>query len=521
MAGRPRRVTAGDNNRSESEDTYVYEWSSFKNTWIRTEILRGEGVGNREGISLALSDDGSRLAIGADRHGRNGTRIGRVRVFDNLNRLPFLTLTSIAPATVANSRVDTLIITDPNPNDTTHTLAISGTDADQFRFNDDTTQLLTSNAFGTIRDINSTYSFTITITDRAGAVHPQPIVLTVEDAPTAPSDIQLSKDSIFERKPIGTFIGTLTATDPNDPEGEDDYSYAIEGTSPFFEIVGNELRSDTIFDFQTRNSYPLTITVTDSTELTYSETFTIRIRSAAPTALQLSKDSIFERLPIDTLIGTLSATDPNNHNPSTYTYSILPVVGRSDTSHFQIVGNELRSDTIFDFQTQNSYPLSITVTDSTELTYSETFTIRILSAAPTDIALSYTPIFEGEPTGTFIGTFTTTDPNDNDHIYSILPVVGRSDTSHFQIVGNELQNRIPLVYESDSTYELTIQTKDHTGLTYSETFTIRIISAAPTDLALSYTPIFEREPTGTLIGTFTTTDPNDHDPIPIPIPFFP
>ena len=43
---------------SESEDTYVYEWSSFKNTWIRTEILRGEGVGNREGISLALSDDG-------------------------------------------------------------------------------------------------------------------------------------------------------------------------------------------------------------------------------------------------------------------------------------------------------------------------------------------------------------------------------------------------------------------------------------------------------------------------------
>ena len=505
VAGRPRRVTT-NNNRSESEDTYVYEWSSFKNTWIRTEILRGEGVGNREGISLALSDDGSRLAIGADRHGRNGTRIGRVRVFDNLNRLPFLTLTSIAPATTANSRVDTLIITDPNlPNDD-HTLAISGTDADQFRFNNDTTLLLTSNAFGMIRDINSTYSFTITITDRAGAVHPQPIVLTVEDAPIAPSDIELSKDSIFEREPIGTFIGTLSATDPNGNIS----GYTIEGTSPF-EISGDTLRSSEVFEFSTQNSYPLTITVTDSTGLTSSKTFTIRIRSAAPTALQLSKDSIFERLPIDTLIGTLSATDPNNHNPSTYTYSILPVVGRSDTSHFQIVGNELRSDTIFDFQTQNSYPLSITVTDSTELTYSETFTIRILSAAPTDIALSYTPIFEGEPTGTFIGTFTTTDPNDNDHIYSILPVVGRSDTSHFQIVGNELQNRIPLVYESDSTYELTIQTKDHTGLTYSETFTIRILSAAPTDLALSYTPIFEREPIGTLIGTFATTDPNDND----------
>ena len=468
-------VTGGPNigggiNSGQSEDTYVHEWSSVNDAWIRTETLRGEGRNNREGMSVALSGDGSRLAIGAPWRDGNGNNAGRVRVFDNLNRLPFLQLstTSLAPSTTANSLVADLTIIDPNlPNDD-HTIAISGTDANQFSFNDDTTQLRTVDPF-IIRSVNSTYSFTLTITDRAGASTTQSFVLTVEDVPAPPSDLQLSKDSIFERLPIGTTIGTLTTTDPNDPEGENDYTYAIEGTSPFFEIVGNELRSDTIFDFQTQNSYPLTITVTDPTELTYSETFTIRILSAAPTALQLSKDSIFERLPIGTTIGTLTTTDPNDpEGENDYTYAI-----EGTSPFFEIVGNELRSDTIFDFQTQNSYPLTITVTDPTELTYSETFTIRILSAAPTDIALSYTPILEGEPT-TRIGTFTTTDPNDhsqNAYTYSLLPEA-RRDT--FQIDGRILQNRIPLDYESDSTYEVTIRTTDPTGLTYSETFTINI-----------------------------------------------
>ena len=324
----------GNRHRS-SENTYVYEWSS--NAWIRTEILSGEGARNREGISLALSDDGSRLVIGAPHHDGNGNNAGRVRIFDNLNRLPILKLTtSLAPTTTENSLVDTLIITDPNPNET-HTLAISGTDANQFRFNDDTTQLLTSGDFE-IKRINSTYSFTITITDRSGLVHRQPFVLTVENLPSPPSDIELSKDSIFERLPIGTFIGTLTTTDPNDPEGEDDYTYSLTTPNDTFMISGDTLKTNRKLDFKTKNSYPLSITVTASTGLTLSKTFTIRILSAAPTDIDLSNNSLPENAPTGT-IGTLTTTDPNDND---HTYSILPVEMR-DTLNFQIVGNELQN----------------------------------------------------------------------------------------------------------------------------------------------------------------------------------
>ena len=505
-AGSPRRAVSRRDSRSEAEDTYVYEWSSFNNTWIRTEILRGEGVGNREGISLALSDDGSRLAIGADMYGRNGTNTGRVRVFDNLNRLPFLELSTsnIAPSTPNETDIPVanLTITDPNPNET-HTLAISGTDANQFRFNDDTTQLLTSNAFN-LKAIDNTYSFTLTITDRAGAVHPQPIVLTVEDVPIPPIDIQLSKDSIIEGEPIGTFIGTLSATDHNGNIS----GYAIEGTSPF-EIVGDTLRSSEVFEFSTQNSHTVTITVTDSTGLAYSETFTIRILSATPTDIALSDTSIVEGEPIGTTIGTLTTTDSNGDDQVTYTYSLFPEESRDN---FQIVGNELQSRISFDYERgPRSYVLTLRTTDSTGLYFEKTFTINIRSAAPTDITLNDNSIFERQPIGTTIGTLTTTDPNNHSqdaYTYSLPPEASRDN---FQIVGNELQSRISFDYESDPrSYELTLRTTDSTGLYFEKTFTINIRSATPTDLALSSTSLLENAPIGTAIGTLTTTDPNNH-----------
>ena len=506
VGGTPNISIATNGELPEPEDTYVHEWSSVSNAWIRTETLRGEGRDNREGISVALSDDGSRLAIGAPYHDGNGNNAGRVRVFDNLNRLPFLQLStsSIAPSTnTPGIPVANLTITDPNlPNDE-HTLAISGTDAGQFRFNDDTTQLLTSNAFN-LKAIGSTYSFTLTITDRAGAVHPQPVVLTVEDAPIAPSDIQLSKDSILERLPIGTFIGTLSATDPNGNIS----GYTIEGTSPF-EISGDTLRSSEVFEFSTQNSYPLTITVTDSTGLTSSKTFTIRIRSAAPNDLALSNTSILENKPIGTTIGTLTTTDPNGDYQVTYTYSLFPEESR-DT--FQIVGRTLQSRISFDYERDpRSYVLTIRTTDSTGLYLEKTFTINIRSAAPTDITLDDNSIVENAPIGTTIGTLTTTDPNNDYQVtytYSLFPEESR-DT--FQIVGRTLQSRIPFDYENDPrSYELTIRTTDSTGLYLEKTFTIRILSAAPTALSLSSTSLPENARGGTTIGTLTTTDPNNH-----------
>ena len=478
VAGTPRVL--GQDTRS-SENTYVYEWSG--NAWSVTNTFIGEerdlpdagfNASNEEGFSLALSDDGSRLAIGAPYHG--GTNAGRVKVFDNLNRLPFLKLstTNIAPTTpnAADIPIVTLTIIDPNlPNDD-HTLAISGTD--QFVFNDDTTQLLTSNAFN-LTATNSTYSFTITITDRAGLVHTQSFVLTVEDVPAPPSNIQLSKDSILERKSIETTIGTLTTTDPNgDYQVTYTYSLFPESRRDTFQIVGRILQSRISFDYERDpQSYELTIRTTDSTGLYLEKTFTINILSAAPTDITLNDNSILENKPIGTTIGTLTTTDPNGDDQVTYTYSLLP---ESSRDIFQIVGRTLQSRISFDYERDpQSYELTIRTTDSTGLYLEKTFTINIRSAAPTALALSDTSLLENAPIGTAIGTLTTTDPNSHDpsaYTYSLFPESSR-DT--FQIVGGTLQSRIPFDYEIDPrSYVLTLTTTDPTERTYSETFTITI-----------------------------------------------
>lgn len=68
----------------------VYEWkhvvstNSTTNTWIqRGADLDGEGAGDRFGTSVALSDDGSTIAIGGPYHNRNNVlqQSGYVRIF--------------------------------------------------------------------------------------------------------------------------------------------------------------------------------------------------------------------------------------------------------------------------------------------------------------------------------------------------------------------------------------------------------------------------------------------------------
>ena len=137
-----------------------------------------------------------------------------------------------------------------------------------------------------------------------------------------------------------------------------------------------------------------------------------------PTDITLSSSSIEENKPVGTVVGTLSATDPDPG--ASFTYSLVAGTGDIDNSSFTIVGNELRTTKAFDYETKSSYSIRIRVTDSSNNSYEKSFTINVTDVnehtGPTIVSLSPVNNASGVPissnlTMTFNEAVTTASGN--------------------------------------------------------------------------------------------------------------
>jgi len=97
--------------------------------------------------------------------------------------------------------------------------------------------------------------------------------------------------------------------------------------------------------------------------------------------------------------------------------------------------------------------------------------------APTDISLSSTSVVEGQPIGTVVGTFSTTDPDTGDtHDYELVSGTGDTDNDSFDIVLDELKAQEVFDYDTKSSYSIRVRTTDSGdgNLTYEKVFTITV-----------------------------------------------
>jgi|GEM_PF-2343812 len=195
-----------------------------------------------------------------------------------------------------------------------------------------------------------------------------------------PTNILLSNSSIQENQPINTVVGALSTVDPN---ASDTFTYNLvsgagDTDNASFNISGNQLRSSAIFNYGAKNSYSVRIRTTDQGDLYYEKAFTITITPSgnqSPTDILLSNSSIQENQPIHTVVGTLSTIDPNVGD--TFTYSLVSGTGSSDNGSFNILGNQLRSAVVFDYEAQDSYSIRVRTTDQSSLFFEKAFTITI------------------------------------------------------------------------------------------------------------------------------------------------
>lgn len=337
-----------------------------------------------------------------------------------------------------------------------------------------------------------------------------------------PTDIALSDSDVDENVPVGTVVGTLSATDP---DAGDTFTFnLVPGTgdtdNAAFSIVGNQLRTNAAVDYETQTSYSVRIGVTDRLGLSYDEVFTITVtdivENLAPTDISLSNDVVAENQPAGTSVGTLTTTDPDVGD--THTYTLVTELGvPNHNGLFQISGAILQTAAPLDHEGAGpTYVVTIQTDDGSGGTFVESFTITAADEndPPSDISLSNNTVAENQPSGTTVGNLSATDQDAGDsHVFSLVAGFGDDDNAKFQIVGSTLQTAAVLDFEDQSSFTVRVRADDGNGGTFERSFTITASDAndAPTDLTLSPDSVTEGEPAGTTIGTLSASDPDFGD----------
>ncbi|MFN6306878.1 MAG: cadherin domain-containing protein [Microcystis sp.] len=215
-----------------------------------------------------------------------------------------------------------------------------------------------------------------------------------------------------------------------------------------------------------------------------------------PTDLLLSATTVNENVPVNTVIGTFSSTDPDTGN--TFTYSLVTGTGDTDNSAFSIVGNQLQINNSPDFETKNSYSIRVKTTDQGGLSFEKTLTITVNDVNETPSNQAPTAlIFQNAVTELAENVNVTPE-------FKVADLLIEDDglgTNNLFLTGRDkerflIQNSALFYvgftpnFEAQNSYEVTVNVDDTTvGVTpdLTQTFTLNItdVNEAPTALILA------------------------------------
>jgi VCBS repeat-containing protein len=232
----------------------------------------------------------------------------------------------------------------------------------------------------------------------------------------------------------------------------------------------------------------------------------------APSLVALTSQLADENSAPGTVIGTLSATDPDAEDA--HTFSIVDDGG----GRFAVVGNELRvgSGAGLDYETDALHSITVRATDDGVTPLHLDFPLEIslsdVNEAPTDITLSSASIDENSPAGTRVGLLGATDPDFIDlHVYELLD----DASGRFQIFNVDLQVADPALFDHEAadSHSVTVRVTDldGAGLSYEEVFTIAVNDVNEDPTANNDTGATSEDLDADLVVLADDTDPDDGD----------
>ncbi len=397
---------------------------------------------------------------------------------------------------------------------------LSGTDATSFDIVNTTGQLKTKAALDF--ETKKAYTITVTVTD-GNLTDTINVTINVSNVNEAPffTDGEETTRSITENAAADVNIGTPIAA--TDPDGNS-LTYTLSGTdATSFDIANmtGQLKTKAALDFETKKAYTITVTVTDD-ELTDTITVDIDVTDideAIPNRAPIftEDNSTTRTVEENTVAGTnigdaITATDADN---DTLTYTL----GGTDNTSFDIepTTGQLETKSELNYETKNSYSVSITVSDNVNTaTIDVTINIIDINDTPvfTDGSETTRSILENTVSDANIGTpISATDEDEDTLIYTL----GGIDASSFSIerTTGQLKTNAALDHESKSSYSVTVFVSDEDNATaeISVTITVTDENEAPvfSEGESTTRSVAENTDSGEIIGTSVSATDDDND----------
>ncbi|MGD8985432.1 MAG: Calx-beta domain-containing protein, partial [Desulfobacteraceae bacterium] len=204
-------------------------------------------------------------------------------------------------------------------------------------------------------------------------------VTGVNDEPTG---LSLDSTNVDENSAAGTVIGNFSTIDVDTsdthsyslvagPGDDDNASFSIPG-------AGNQLQTNAVFDYETKNSYNIRVQTDDGNGGTFQEQFTITVNDIndAPVVNDQSFN-VDENSVNGTVVGTVAASDEDVPS-QTLTYTVMGGTGQTAFNLNAGTGEITVADSNqLDFETTPSFTLDVQLTDDGLPNVSDTATITI------------------------------------------------------------------------------------------------------------------------------------------------
>ena len=319
---------------------------------------------------------------------------------------------------------------------------------------------------------------------------------------TRPTDISLNNTAVDENQPPGTTVGTFSTTDP---DAGDSFTYALvsgvgDSDNAAFTIVGNQLQTAVTFDFEGQKFYSIRVQSKDAGGLFTEAVFTISVTNVneAPTFVALGAPGGVTVNEGGLAFNTVTFSDPDMNLAS-----VTASPGSLTPSPF-LPGFWLWSYTPPDGP-NGPTTVRLTATDSGGLTATATFPLTVTDVAPTIAISGAASGNEGAPYTLTLGA--VTDPGSDTVTAYVVNWGDNSSDTYDTAVGAKTH-----IYSGGGTRVITVDLVDEDGPHADRANPLSVgVNATPTAVALSHDGVAENQPVGTLVGTFSTTDPDAGD----------
>ena len=297
-----------------------------------------------------------------------------------------LSANTVAENAANGTVVGTVSGTDPDSGDT-KAYSLTDSAGGRFAINSSTGVITVANGSLLNYEAATSHNVTVRVTDSGGLTYDETFTINLTDvneaAPTITSNGGGATAAINVVENT-TAVTTVTATDVDTRQtltysisgGADATKFAINSSTGALSFIAAP-NYEAPTDNGANNVYNVTVQVSDGNGGIDTQAIAVTVTNAneSPTDLSLSASTVAENAANGTVVGTITATDPDAGDTKAYTFTDS-AGGRfaiNRTTGVITVAN----GTLLNYEAATSHSVTVRITDRGGLTYDETFTIAV------------------------------------------------------------------------------------------------------------------------------------------------